>query len=65
MYRQLGELAVENVDPRATAYNTICNVIKEYGQNQDWAQQNKPERVQLKDITFKPSRRWTQTVGCK
>lgn len=52
MYQQLGELIVGNVDPRATAYNTICNVVKEYSQDQDWAQQNKPEGVQLRDITF-------------
>jgi predicted nucleic acid binding AN1-type Zn finger protein len=27
-------------------------VVKKYSQEQDWAQQNKPEGVQFKDITF-------------
>jgi DNA replicative helicase MCM subunit Mcm2 (Cdc46/Mcm family) len=52
MYRQLGDLIVENVDPRATAYGAICRVVKKYSQDQDWVEQNKPEGKQLKDISF-------------
>ncbi len=52
MYQQLGELIVGNVDPRATTYNIICSVIKKYSQDQCWAQKNKPEGVQFKDISF-------------
>lgn len=55
MYKQFGRSATvaEIVDKRATAYNSMCKVIKEHSQNQYWASQNSPEaKIQLADITF-------------
>jgi hypothetical protein len=52
MYKQFGRPINETADKRATAYNTICNVVKEYSQDQYWAQQNSPQGTQLADISF-------------
>jgi DNA replicative helicase MCM subunit Mcm2 (Cdc46/Mcm family) len=52
MYQQISQIGIEFVDPAVTAYNTMCNVIKEYSQNQYWAKQNSPDGMQFADMTF-------------
>lgn len=52
MYKQLDNSLIQSVDPRATAYEAICSVIKRHSEEQNWVKQVKPKGKWVADITF-------------